>query len=362
MISGRSKLAIILALAYTLILVYASLQPFSGWRVPAEEVFRYLGAPWPRYVTAFDLALNVVAYLPFGVILFAALRSLVKATPAFLGAATTAGLLSLALESTQMFLPARIASNLDVLTNTSGAAMGALIAWLFTLPAFANNPLAVVRRIFIRSGALGDCGLLVVAIWILIQFHQAPLALGTGDVREFLRPAPLFVHTPQSYLLVETAIVALISIAMGLLVSLLLKPRRWCWPAIAFTLVLAAVAKSIAVIALSRSTNWAQWLTPGVAMGAGTGIMILAAALKLPHTSRCLAAIFCIAAVVGVVNSAPENPYQLVPAFMLNPQTTHLVNLVQILRTLSQIWPLIATLLLFYLWRDLHRANVRPAQ
>ena len=47
---------------------------------------------------------------------------------------------------------------------------------------------------------------------------------------------------------------------------------------------------------------------------------------------------------------------------MLNPQTTHLVNLVQILRTLSQIWPLIATLLLFYLWRDLHRANVRPAQ
>ena len=97
-------------------------------------------------------------------------------------------------------------------------------------------------------------------------------------------------------------------------------------------------------------------------MGAGTGILILAAALTLPHTSRCLAAIFCIAAVVGVVNSAPENPYQLVPAFMLNPQTTHLVNLVQILRTLSQIWPLIATLLLFYLWRDLHRANVRPAQ
>src|SRR5215510_1406171 len=134
MVSGRSRLAAVVALAYTLAIVYASLQPFTGWRAPSDEVLRFLLAPWPRYVTTGDVVVNIVAYLPFGSALFIAMRPRLSSTAAFFAATALGALLSLVIESCQMFLPARIASNLDLLTNACGAASGALLALIFTLP------------------------------------------------------------------------------------------------------------------------------------------------------------------------------------------------------------------------------------
>ena len=346
MTSARPGLAGFVALAYTLVIVHASLQPFAGWRAPSAEVLGFLGAPWPRYVTAGDVLLNVAAYLPLGAMLFAALRPPLPAAAAFMVAMLLAALLSFALESAQMFLPARIASNLDLLSNASGAGLGTLAAWMLALPALADNPLAVMRRRAVRPGTLGDCGLLVVALWILIQFQQAPFALGNGDLREALRITPFFPHTPQSYLLAEAGVVALASVAIGLLVSMLMQPRQPLLPAIALTLTLALAAKSIVAATLTRSEHWLQWLTPGVAAGGAGGMVLLVMLLRLPHAARAAAALLCIVAVVAVVNVAPENPYQLAPTFMLSAQPSHLVNFSHIVRALSQLWPLIAVIFL----------------
>lgn len=356
--SGGFRLARIVALAYTLVIVYASLQPFTGWRPPPVEVLGFLSAPWPRYVTAGDVMLNVAAYLPLGATLFAALRPPLAAAPAFIAATMIAVLVSLALESAQMFLPTRIATNLDLLTNAFGAAIGALAAWALTLPMLANNPLALVRRRAVRADALGDFGLLVVALWILIQFHQVPFALGHGDLREMLNITPLFTHTPLSYLLLETGVVTLAIIATGVLVSQLLHPRQPALPAIAVTLLLALTAKSIATVTLARATNWLQWLTPGTAAGAVTGILMLALLLRLTPAARAAIALICIAAEVLIVNTAPENPYQPVPAFMRSARPTHLVNFSHIVHVLSQAWPLIAAIFLLAVGRA-HRAAAR---
>src|SRR5581483_668607 len=59
-------LAWILALAYLLVIVYASLQPFSGWRTPPEEIRHFITAPWPAYITLQDVLLNIGAYVPLG--------------------------------------------------------------------------------------------------------------------------------------------------------------------------------------------------------------------------------------------------------------------------------------------------------
>ena len=158
-----APLAGFVALAYTLVIVYASLQPFAGWRAPPDEVLRFLTAPWPRYITATDIALNVVAYLPLGAMLFFALRPPLAPAVAFVIATALAAALSLLLESVQMFLPARIASNVDLISNSAGTALGALSALLLTL---WHNPLAALRGRWVRSGKLGDCGLLVLAMWI----------------------------------------------------------------------------------------------------------------------------------------------------------------------------------------------------
>ena len=54
--------------AYVMLVVYASLYPLSGWRDPGGSAFAFLFAPWPRYVTAFDLVANFLGYLPYGLL------------------------------------------------------------------------------------------------------------------------------------------------------------------------------------------------------------------------------------------------------------------------------------------------------
>ena len=309
----RASLAGYVALAYTLVIVYASLQPFTGWRMPPPEVFAFLTAPWPRYITASDIALNVAAYLPLGAMLFYALRPPFSAAFAFILATLLAILLSLLLESVQMFLPIRIASNVDLISNGAGAALGALGAMLLTL---GNNPLAALRVKIVRTGLLGDAGIILIALWIVIQFQPSPLAFGSGNLRDAFRLTPVFMHSSQAYLLGEAAIVALAVTAIGLAISLLLQSRRYSLRVMLATLLLTAAAKSVAAVAIARTANWFQWLTPGVAAG------------------------------IAIVNLMPDNPYVSVPPFMSSLPPTHLTNFGSIVRLLAQCWPFAVLVLL----------------
>ncbi len=65
--AARSLLAHYLALLYGLAIAYASLQPFAPWIAPAYGTPFFLLAPWPPRWTRFDVIANAIAYLPFGV-------------------------------------------------------------------------------------------------------------------------------------------------------------------------------------------------------------------------------------------------------------------------------------------------------
>src|SRR5213079_2082846 len=127
----ESPLARILFAVYVALVVYASLYPLAGWRDHGLPLLAYLSAPWPRFVTGFDVAANLLGYVPYGFLCVAALYPRVQGGAA-LGIATLSGLaLSLVLEGAQSYLPARVATGLDVLCNVAGAALGALagLAW-----------------------------------------------------------------------------------------------------------------------------------------------------------------------------------------------------------------------------------------
>lgn len=62
-----------LALAYAVLIIYASLHPFYGWRDVGVSPIAFLDAAWPRYWTVFDLVTNGLAYLPLGFVLMLAL-------------------------------------------------------------------------------------------------------------------------------------------------------------------------------------------------------------------------------------------------------------------------------------------------
>src|SRR3954467_6422359 len=65
----RGLLARILAVAYFVVIAYTSLQPFSGWWIPPEEIRGFLWAPWPRYITLEDVVVNIAAYVPLAFLL-----------------------------------------------------------------------------------------------------------------------------------------------------------------------------------------------------------------------------------------------------------------------------------------------------
>jgi VanZ family protein len=122
-----------LALVCAGAIVLASLWPFSGWRWPSRFDFAWFGLPWPRGLGWFDVASNVVAYLPMGATVAAALAEPGAGFGQRLRAALlgllAASALSHAMENLQRWLPSRTPSMVDWVLNTFGAGLGVSV-WL----------------------------------------------------------------------------------------------------------------------------------------------------------------------------------------------------------------------------------------
>jgi len=113
------------------ILLLATLSPFV-LRVPPEGIGHLLAAATHRGFTpsdAVDAVRNVVLFAGWGLLWVMTARpgSARWGRPVLL-ATVTGALLSVTLELTQLLVPTRTTSLLDVLTNTAGSALGAVIA------------------------------------------------------------------------------------------------------------------------------------------------------------------------------------------------------------------------------------------
>ena len=126
---GASSLYRILFVVYALLVAYASLYPFEGWRDPGASAFAFLAGGWPRTLLRFDVVVNVLGYAPFGFLGVAALQPRLRGGAALAAVTVGAFLFSLSLEALQSYLPTRTASNLDLLCNVCGAAFGADVSW-----------------------------------------------------------------------------------------------------------------------------------------------------------------------------------------------------------------------------------------
>lgn len=116
-VPATPRLPLYAAVAYGLLILYASLYPFNGWRDTGAPLLAFLAAAWPHYFTGFDLVSNVVVYLPFGFFLAAVLQSRQPRWLAALLATLSAVLLSTAMETLQNYLPSRVPSNVDLACN-----------------------------------------------------------------------------------------------------------------------------------------------------------------------------------------------------------------------------------------------------
>ena len=343
-------LSLVLALAYLLVIVYASLQPFRGWRLPAQDVYGFLTAAWPHYITFADVLINVSAYIPLGFMLTLGLRLHWRPVVAVAVGTLLAVAVSVAMESVQMFLPARIATNVDVLANSGGALIGALAAPLFLPSRAIGARVAAVRDRLFVPGALTDIGIVVACLWIATHLNPWTQVFGTGHLRETFDLPVVFMHTPSRLLSAEAAVVFFNLLGIGLLLSTLLRVEIRRGVVIGLVIAAALTLKILISAALGKPQGVWAWMTPGAMLGLLLGAILLAGLLAFNHGVRLLAALACIALALAAINLAPDNPYFSLPPQLTSGRTSHLLSFSSIMRALSELWPLLALSYLCVAW------------
>lgn len=332
-----SALPRILALAYGLLIAYACLNPFSGWRDPGLPLLDFLSAPWPRYYTGLDLALNMLGFVPFGFVLAPALPRRLAPLATALLAALLAGALSLGLEIIQNYLPSRVPSNVDLGCNTLGALLGAVAGASWGDALFdRRGGLHRWRQRRVLPGPVGDVGLVLLGLWLLAQLPPGGPLFATGDLRELLA-LPALPFDPQRYMRLEAAVTAASLLATGLLARQLMREARLL-PILA--LLLAGIAaKSLATASFFLPGEPLHWATPGAQAGLLAGAPALALALCLPADLRQGLASLTLLAATALANLQPENPY-LASNHLV--REGHFLNFHGLTELVSALWPFLA--------------------
>lgn len=318
-----------LALLYAALIVYASLYPFSGWRLPGVPLLSFLVAPWPHWWTGFDLVSNLLGYLPLGALLFGALvRTGTPTGPALALAVGGGTMLSLGLEFTQNFLPQRVASNLDLALNALGTLAGVVLAWLIHRSGGVEHWQAARDRWFIGRSA---GGLALLLLWPIGLLFPLPVPLGMGQVLGHLLQgaASLVDGTPaeawfaqwfeawgdaaaQRPALAPAGEFALV--ALGLLAPCLVAftVSRAGWRRV--VLVFGAAALGGAATTLSTALNFGPehalaWNTPRVLAALIAAALLAMLCSVVPRRAAAGLGLIALTALVTLVTQAPSDPY-----------------------------------------------------
>jgi VanZ family protein len=336
----------ILFAVYLLLIVYASLHPFSGWRHIGISPFDYLFAPWPRTGSVFDVVVNVIAYVPFGFLCIAVLHPHIRGLPAFAVAVVGAAGLSIALEALQNYLPTRFSSNVDVLSNLSGATIGALAGLRLAPWLLHHGPFRRLRGIAFLPGTRVDIGLVLIGLWLFVQLNPITLLFGSGDLRDLVVPPGGRPRAPEFFVSIEAVVSAANLVVVALLLSALIGHRRAVRPAFLGLVVLALGIKAGAFALLTRGDPFA-WLTVGAQEGLAAGLVVGLGAIALPRTARLALAAMLVMAATVLVNLAPANPY--FTATLRLWHQGHFLNFNGLTRLVSSAWPFMVLGYLFFL-------------
>ena len=348
--SRTSPLARYLLAAYVLLVVYASLHPFYGWRDQGVGAFAFLNASLiPRYYTGFDLILNALAYVPLGALIVVALYPRLRGLAACLLAVCGAAALSFTLEATQTFLPARIPSSLDWLLNCVGATLGAVCGLALVQTLVGHGTLRKWRHALFVQGKHTDFGLVLLAGWLLTQLNPETLLFGNGDLREFFESAPKLLYPAAAFVRVEALVAVAHIVALALLVSLYVNeggPRRRVFLVL---LVAGCIVRALAFALLFDVQSAVAWLTPGAAIGLLVGTTIALAALILSRRASVALCGTLLMAATALVNLAPDNPYLL--SSLQEWRQGHFLNFNGFTKLASVLWPFLVLGHLFMLPR-----------
>ncbi|MNR82666.1 VanZ like family protein [compost metagenome] len=353
-------------LAYLFLIVYASLYPFTGWQDVGLPLQTYLLATIPpRYWTGFDLLTNILGYIPLGILTVYALYPRVRRGGALLLAFLLGLILSGTMEATQAYLPSRVASNLDLLTNSLGALIGGVLGIASSHLVLQRSRLRHLRQRWFSSEA--SRGLTIFALWPLAQIYPQSYLFGHGqllpifsdwlsewlsipiDLSGFLRNGVQL--TVEQYWLAEVLITACGVSGALLALACMLRDKAPRIVLLLLLLLAALAVKGLATAIFFRPESAFTWLTPGAQAGLLLGLALLSVLLFLSHTRQRRAAATLLIIGLIAVNIAPANPYFI--ATLETWAQGKFLNFNGAAQFLSLFWPFAA------LWFLLHSSHRR---
>ncbi|MDD4943130.1 VanZ family protein [Rhodoferax sp.] len=343
------------------LILYASLYPFAPWRDQGIAPWFFLTAPLLTYWTGFDVVSNVLGYMPFGFFLaLAALRSGRSAVALPMALLACAGL-SLSMETLQVYLPGRVPSNLDLLLNIGGGALGAASAW-------SLERLGVLLRWsrFRAHWFVADArgGLVLLALWPVALLFPTVVPFGLGQVLERLEAAlaQWLVNSPlQEWLpLREVELQPMLpavewsAVLLGLWIPCLLG---YCiigaWlKRVRFVVLLVGVG--VASTALSNALSYGPayawlWLTTPVKAAMVCVAVLAAALLWLPRRASAALALLALGLDLSLINQTPMGSY--VAQTLFSWEQGQFIRFYGLAQWLGWLWPFAATVyVLNVLW------------
>lgn len=310
-----------LALIYLGLICYASLYPFTGWRDQGIMPWTFITSPLSPYWTGFDVGINILGYMPFGFLLVLIALRTGHARYGLIFAPLAAGILSLAMESLQSYLPLRVSSNLDLGLNILGAGLGALLAWAMKKIGGLEHWSRFRARWFVTE-ARG--GLVLLAMWPLALLFPATVPFGLGQVFErfedvlpdALAGTPFLDWLPTQTIKLQPLVpdVELICVALGVLIPCLLGfciirsiTRRTLFLILVFVLGISVTALSSA-LSYGPEHAWAWFSLPtkaGLVVALGLGISML----WVPQRASAALVLLALGIYLGLLNQVSANPY-----------------------------------------------------
>jgi VanZ family protein len=338
----RGSLAVWIAL-----IAYASLYPFLPLRPPPDDALAVFFSK-PRYTLEFDVALNVIAYIPLGLLARLHFASAPRRAPPFALAVAPCAALRFAMEVAQLFIPYRVASIQDVAANTAGAALGAAL-FVDPVRSLLTAPIGRLREELLVPGAWGDAGMMLVALWLIAQLNPALPFFGAGNIAAGGLES-------QEIGALQWAAVAMSVCGFGLFVSAVLRAAEG---ALGTTLVLLSVALWLKFMAASfmLQPHFAEdWMSVGRLAGLAAGIGALLALRRMPRLARIYLAFVLLLA--GALFSKIFGAYSAIDELvkLFRWPYGQLAGFARLTRFLHEGWPFLGIVYLIALFLHERRA------
>lgn len=353
---AESRIPRFVAFWLSLLLLTAGLFPLQGWQDTGVPFGAFLGYDWPYYFSRFDFGLNIVAFMPLGAALWLDGRRRRLGWHAWLRAVLLSGALSLLIEVLQQYLPDRNASNVDLLANTLGGALGALLpVWGRKLP-FAAMLFRWRHQVF-RDGPLADFGVVLLLLWLVGQTNPATPLFGivllpTGLPQPFESP----ISDPALFLrLLEGGGAALHFTSVGIFLATLLQRPQHTLRAMLIMAIGALLVKGVMAGMLLKPAAFFSWLNLTVVIGQVLGWLVLASIFRLPRRYQAILAILLLLGgeVVSYYWPLTANPVAMLQLFRWS--MGHLQNFNAVADLAADLWPLAGLLYfstyLYQRWR-----------